>query len=332
MKIIKKLLVASLVILVLVSLLVGCRQNQPAATKEDPLKDYPNRPITVIVTFSAGGGTDIGVRLLMRYAEKHLGQSTAVVNIDGGGSEVGAVEIKNSKPDGYTIGNFNSATIMLTSVRQAMFDPLKDFEPICLMVLDPRLFAVRTGDDRFKTIEDFLAFAKANPGKIAIGTSGAGTTGHFSIEALNHFANIKVLPIHFGGAGESKAAFLGGHVDAITQTVGEVTGMVKDGQARVLAVLSDTRLEEWPDIPTFKELGIDLQMASARGFVAPAGTPREIIDFLANAFKKAMEEPGFIEEANKLGLPIKFLGPDEYREWNKNEKALYDEMVKLISK
>jgi tripartite-type tricarboxylate transporter receptor subunit TctC len=334
-----------LVLIMCLIALVGCNQPQapvqtPTETPEEtpeetptetPELDYPKKPITMIVSFAAGGGTDLGTRILTKYAEKFVGQPITVTNIAGGGSEVGVTQLKNSPNDGYTIGGFNSASIMLTSQREAQYDPIEDFEPICLQVNDPRLFAVRADDDRFNNIEEFLKYAKDNPGELTIGTSGAGTTGHFSIEALNYYADVEINPVHFGGAGESKAAFLGAHVDGIAQTVGEVTQMVEEGQAKVIGVLSEERLEQFPDVQTFKEAGVDLVMNSARGYVAPKGTPKEIVNFLAEAFKKAMEEPEFIEEMDKMGLPIKYLGPEEYKQFNIQEKKSYDELVKIVN-
>jgi len=333
----KRIVCLFLVLIMCFTILVSCNQQQtpvqtPAETPaEAPKLDYPKRPVTVIVSFAAGGGTDLGTRVLLQYAEKIIGQSLPVTNIAGGGSEVGVTQLKNSPNDGYTIGGFNSASIMLTSQRDAQYDPVEDFEPICLQVNDPRLFAVRADDDRFNNIDEFINYARENPGELTIGTSGAGTTGHFSIEALNYYADVEIMPVHFGGAGESKAGFLGSHVDGIAQTVGEVTQMVEEGQAKIIGILSEERLEQFPDVQTFKEAGIELVMNSARGYVAPKGTPKEIVDFLADAFKKAMEDPKYIEEMGKMGLPIKYLGPEEYKQFNIEEKKSYDELVKIVN-
>ena len=336
----KRVISLFLVLIMCFTVLIGCNQQQtpvetPTETpketpSEAPTLDYPKRPITVIVSFAAGGGTDLGTRVLLQYAEKLIGQPLTVLNIEGGGSEVGVTQLKNSPSDGYTIGGFNSASIMLTSQRDAQYDPVEDFETICLQVNDPRLFAVRADDDRFNNIEEFLQYAKDNPKDLTIGTSGAGTTGHFSIEALNHYAEVEIMPVHFGGAGESKAAFLGAHVDGIAQTVGEVLQMVQDGQAKVIGVLSEERLEQFSDVQTFKEVGVELVMNSARGYVAPKGTPKEIVDFIAETFKQAMEDPKYIEEMGRMGLPIKYLGPEEYKQFNIEEKKSFDELVKIV--
>jgi tripartite-type tricarboxylate transporter receptor subunit TctC len=331
----KRMISVFLALLLFISILAGCSGNTAPvsdASSEPSASalDYPKKAITVIVSFAAGGGTDLGTRILLQHAEKYVGQPLTVINIDGGGSEVGITQLKNSPNDGYTIGGFNSASVMLTSQRTAQYDPVADFEPICLQVNDPRLFAVRADDDRFNTLEEFIDYANENPQQLTIGTSGAGTTGHFSIEALNYYAGTEVMPVHFGGAGESKAAFLGGHVDGIAQTIGEVSQMVNEGQAKVIGVLSEERFPQFPDAMTFKEVGIDLVMNSARGYVAPKGTPMEIIELLADAFQKAMQEPAYIEEMNNMDLPMVYMTPAEYKAFIKEEKQAFDEMCATI--
>jgi tripartite-type tricarboxylate transporter receptor subunit TctC len=306
----------------------GSGEETPGETQE---VKYPEKPVTLIVPFAAGGGTDIGTRIYTKYVEKYLGQPLVIKNVDGGGSEVGVTEMVNSPADGYTIGGFNSASVTLTTMRQANYHPVDDVQPICLAVSDPRLFAVRTDDDRFPDAESFIEYARENPGKLTIGTSGAGTSGHLSIMVMNNTAGIEAQPVHFGGAGESKAAFLGGHIDAIAQTYGEVKGMLEDGSARVIAQATEDRMQEMPDVPTFKEAGIDLVIASNRGIAAPKDTPQEIVDILADAFKKAAEDPEYLAEMEKTGLPVKYMGPEEFGELIKHELEIYTPIGKELS-
>ncbi|MDI6707287.1 MAG: tripartite tricarboxylate transporter substrate-binding protein, partial [Bacillota bacterium] len=170
-----------IVMMVLVSVAAGCTK-QPAAPADNSAESqkikYPEKPITLIVPFAAGGGTDIGTRIVAKYAEKYLGQPLVVKNVDGGGSEVGVTQMVNSTPDGYTICGFNSASVILTTMRKANYHPVDDVEPICLVVSDPRLFAVRANETRFTDAASFIQYAKENPNKLTIGTSGAGTSGH----------------------------------------------------------------------------------------------------------------------------------------------------------
>jgi tripartite-type tricarboxylate transporter receptor subunit TctC len=291
-------------------------------------KTYPARPVTLIVPFAAGGGTDIGTRIAVKAAEKYFPKAIVVQNIDGGGSEVGVSQMVRSKPDGYTVAGFNSASIILTTMRKASYNPVTDISPICLVVSDPRLFAVRADDSRFKTASDFINYAKDNPEKLTIGTSGAGTSGHLAILVMNQAAQVKAKPVHFGGSGESRAAFLGGHIDALAQTYGEVLGMLKDGKVKIIAVATDARMKELPDVPTFKEIGINLVISSNRGFAAPKGTPTEIIEKLDEAFKKASSDPDYLEQMAKMGLPAKYLGPAEFGNLIKEEYEIYSGVVK----
>jgi tripartite-type tricarboxylate transporter receptor subunit TctC len=288
---------------------------------------YPAKPITLIVPFAAGGGTDLGTRVVAKAAEKYLGRPFVIQNVDGGGSEVGVSQMVRSAPDGYTIAGFNSASVILTTMRKASYDAVKDITPICLVVSDPRLFVVRPDDKRFSTPQDFIKYARENPDKLTIGTSGAGTSGHLSIVIMNKVMGVKAKPVHFGGAGESKAAFLGGHIDAITQTYGEVKGMLNDGKAKVIAAATDKRLKELPNVPTYKEIGIDLVIDSNRGFAAPKGTPKEIIDKLADAFRKASADPEYLKQMEKMGLPVKYAGPAE---WGKLIKDEFDEYAQVV--
>jgi len=288
---------------------------------------FPEKPVTFIVPFKAGGGTDIGTRIMAKYAEKYLGQPLIVKNVDGGGSEVGVSQMLRSKPDGYTIGGFNSASTTLTVLRKASYDAVEDVAPVCLMVSDPRLFAVRADDERFKTAQDFFDYARKNPGKLTIGTSGAGTSGHLSIMVMNKAAGIKAKPVHFKGAGASRAAFLGGHIDAIAQTTGEVNSMEKSSTIKVIAIAIEERDPTLPDVPTFKEIGIDLVISSNRGVAAPRNTPQKIIDTLADAFKKASNDPGYIADMAKMGLPVKYMGPTEFGNLIKHEKMIYSEIA-----
>jgi tripartite-type tricarboxylate transporter receptor subunit TctC len=301
-----------------------------ASAAPTPPPGYPGRPINVIVPHVAGGGTDVGTRILLRYAEPLIGATMNVINIEGGGSEIGMTQIMNSPNDGYTIGAMVSASIMLTSQREAAYDPIEDFEPIALIVNDPRLLAFRADETRFSTLEELITYAKNNPGDIIIGTTGVGTTGHFSIMALNHYAEVDIGFAGFGGSGASRAALLGGHIDGAAMTVGEALQMVQEGQVKIVAMVSAERFPAFPDAQTFREVGIDLVINSARGFVAPRGTPREIIDFLAECIRLATEHPDFIRDMDNMGLPILFMGPDEYAALIAEEKATFDVLSAIL--
>lgn len=316
-----KLVLAGLVACSLMGLDWGSSPGQRA---------YPAKPITMIVPFVAGGGTDIGTRIATKAAEKHLGKPIVIQNIDGGGSEVGVSQMVRSAPDGYTLAGFNSASVILTTMRKASYHPVNDIAPICLVVSDPRLFVVRADDKRFNTPQEYIKYAKDNPEKLTVGTSGAGTSGHLALLFMNKVAGVKAKHVGFGGAGESKAAFLGGHIDSVTQTYGEVLGMLKDGKVKIIAAATEERMKELPNVPTFKEVGINLVISSNRGFAAPKATPKPVIDKLADAFKKASADPEYLKQMDKMGLPVKYLGPAEFGMLIKEEYEEYTEVVKEL--
>ena len=267
---------------------------------------YPQKPITLVVPYAAGGGTDTGNRILAKYAEKHLGQPIVIQNVEGGGGEIGFSQMLRSKPDGYTIGAATLGHITLTVMRTASYDIVKDVQPVSLIVSDPTTLVIRADDSRFSSIEDIVKYAKENPNKFTVGTSGAGSSDHFSLLALSKAAGVQMKPVHFGGASEAKAAFLGGHVDAFLPSYGEAKQLLTDKKIKMIAVATDERFEEIKDVPTFKEKGLNVLNSSIRGLAAPKGTPKEVLEKLADSFKKATEDPGFKEEMQgKDGLTRK---------------------------
>jgi len=330
---------AALMVLSLV--VVGCGGTQQAEEpagepsseqqSEQPASKYPEKPITCIVAWSAGGGTDVGVRIFLKYVEKYFDGTFVVKNVEGAGGEIGLAEVKNSPPDGYTIGTFNNAHIIIAASREAQYHPIDDFEHIANTVEDPRMFNVRWDDDRFPDGKAFIDYARANPDKLTVGTSGANTSGHFTIEIFNDRMGVKLKPVHFDGAAKSKAAFLGKHIDSIGQTVGEVMPMWKEKQARPVLVAASERLPEFPDAQTFKEHGLDFTISSRRGFAAPKGTPKEYIDILVAAFEKAVADPEFLAEMENMGLPVKFEGPEELRKNATEEFEMYKEIIAKLN-
>lgn len=327
------LLVAS--ILVLTLMVVGCTSPSttpaPESEKEqgqgDAASKYPEKPITIIVTYTAGGNVDVLARLLAKHAEEFLGQPLVIKNVDGGGGEVGVMEALNAPADGYTIFSFGTAHVTLTLMREAGYHPIDDISPICLAVSDPRVFAVRADDERFIEEGSFVQYAKDNPGKLTIGTAGAGSSGHLLVNYMEGALGIKTQLVHFGGVSETKTAVLGGHVDITSDTYGSIINLVNEGTMRIIAVAADERLPDLPDCPTFKELGVDIKMASNRGYAASKDVPDEIIAKLADAFEKAMAKPEYQEELKNIGQPFKFMGVEDWTDFVKYEYDIYSELI-----
>ena len=281
----------------------------PASAGDGP-GGFPNKPVNFIVPWGAGGGSDIGCRILASVAEKYLGAPLVVQNKPGAGGAIGWASLAAARPDGYSISLNNIPAMVLVPLMNQVNYDFQDFEPIMLLVDDPALLMVRK-DGRYKTFQEFWDYAKANPGKVSVGTSGAGTDSHLVVEMMNDVMGVKMNPIAFTGAAQSVTQMLGGHVDASLPKTSEALAAMESGEGHLLAVFNPIRLEKYPDLPTMKELGVDISYSSARGLMAPKGTPADIIAFLHDRLLEATKDPEYIEKMENAGLPIMYMnGPD----------------------
>lgn len=322
---IKKIIVFAL-IAVSVFGLVACSPKAPD-TQGNPADGYPARPIELIVSFSAGGGTDVGARLLTPLVEAELGQPFTVVNITGAGGWVGWTELSKARPDGYKIGYINTPPFITGYLNPDMGRPagLDLFIPVANHVWDATVWAVRP-DFHLQTVEDILEYAKNNPGQISMATTGVYTQHHINALVLKQ-KGYELDVVHTQGASDAATMALGGHIDILSAGVGEVKTLARDGKLKVVAVMDTKRTNHLPDVPTFVEAtGIELVSFSSRGIAAPKGTPKEIVDKLAAAFEKAINDPEHIKKMADLGLDVRFMGPEEYvkflQEYEKTLKEL----------
>ncbi|WP_370681164.1 tripartite tricarboxylate transporter substrate binding protein BugE [Comamonas sp. GB3 AK4-5] len=263
---------------------------------------YPNRPIRLVVPFGAGGSTDMVARLLAEKMGPILGQSVVVENKGGAGGSIGAAEIARAAADGYTIG---MATVSTHGANPAImsklpYDAKKDFTPITNVMSVPSVFVVHPSVPA-KTMKEFIALAKANPGKYTFASPGTGSLGHANIENFMNLAGINLLHIPYKGAGQALNDALGGQVNAMTDNLPSSLSNIQAGKLRPLAVLAFKRAEALPDVPTYTELGFP-QMGDGGwfGLVAPAGTPRAIIDKLNAAAHKAMQDSAYLAKQKDI--------------------------------
>ncbi len=288
---------------------------------------YPVKPITLYVGFAAGGGGDITSRALAEVASKILGQPIVVLNKPGGGGSVALGELKNAKPDGYTIGNMTTSGIVTAALRKVTYQPVDDFDAI--LQSNRILYGlVVKADSPFKSLKDLIAYAKANPNKIRYGSSGVGSSGHLVMLLLADLFDIKWIHIPFGGGMEAVTALMGGNIDCSVQS-SEWKSFVDSGRLRLLATPDPSRSEAFPETPTFIEQGYNITAPNTSCFVSPKGIPKDRLKILHDAFRKAVDDQGFKKALEKFDLPL------DYKNSRDTEviiKAIYDITRRLEGK
>jgi len=297
-------------------------------------KDYPNKAVTIQIGFGAGGSSDVGVRLLAESLKKIIGQPVLAENKPGAGSQVMLTDFKNNaKPDGYTMALINIPqiqTIVFDSSRKSLFS-MKDFQPVANHVQDPGAILVRK-ESPYKTLEDLLNDAKARPGQVSASTTGIGSDDHLAVLDTERMAKVKFNIIHLKDTPTALTRALGGHTDANFDNIGGFLPSVESGLARILAVMMDQRYTDLPNVPTFKERGYDLVSSSTRGYVFPAGTPMEIVRYMEQSIKKAMQDPEHVEKMKKAGLTLKFMGVDEFSKFLDSQNDRAKQLIELYRK
>lgn len=275
--------------------------------------EYPERPISMIVAYSAGGGTDIAARTLAPFIEKHLGKGASIVvlNKPGAGGEIGFTELAQAKPDGYTIGFINTPNILTIPIQRKARYSLESFTPIANVIDDPGAFNVQASSN-IKGLQDLVAFAKANPLKVTYGTSGIGSDDHLSAMQFERLAGVKLKHVPFPGAADVRTAVLGGHVTMASMNISEAITDVEAGTLSSLGQMGRARWSGATKVPTFKEQGFEIYNGSMRGIAAPAGMPGDIVARLENAVKAAINDPDFQEKAKQQALPLAFMDAKTY--------------------
>ena len=319
--------------LVLAVLLATNVAGNLAAAAEKP-KDFPNRPVTIMVGFGSGGSSDVGVRILGEALKKVIGQPILVENKPGAGGQVMWTDFKNNaKPDGYTL-----ALINVPQLQTTVFDPtrkpaftMKDFQPVANHVQDPGAIFVRT-ESPYKTLEDLLKDAKARPKQIKASTTGIGSDDHLSVLDVERKAGVQFNTVHLVDTPTALRQVLGGHTDINFDNVGGFLPSVKSGQGRMLAVFDEKRFPDAPDVPTMREKGIDLISSSTRGYVYPAGTPMEIVKYMEECLKKAMDDPDHVKRMKESGLALKFMGVDDFAKFLETQNERAKDLIGLYRK
>lgn len=313
----KKFKFMSMLVLTMFLLLSGCasktESQQPSETA------YPEQPINLIVPWAAGGGTDIIFRKIADIMSNDLGKPIVIMNVEGGGGQVGFQQIAASEPDGYTIGAVTNS-MLLQKITLGTKLGTQDFSVISMINYDPGALTVNA-DSPYNSISDFVDAAKLKPGEFRIGNSGAKAIWHVTAMLMEEELGIKVIHVPYEGANPAAVAVAGGHIEGVTVSPGEVKGLTEGGKLKILGVMSEERLKSFPDVPTFKEEGYDLQFGVWRALVAPKGVPNEIVAKLEESVKKAVESEDFKKFMSDNEFGIYFKPAIEAQEYMINEET-----------
>lgn len=267
-------------------------------------RDFPSKPIELVVPFQPGGGTDALARAFADATRKHTTQSVIIVNKPGASGAIGWQDVINAKPDGYRLAVVTVEVTTLPHMGLAKFS-YEDLTPIARLNADQAAITVRA-DAPWNTIEEFLAAAKKESGKVSMGNAGNGSIWHLAAAALEDKTGTKFNHTPFQGAGPAVLALMGGHIDAVAVSPAEVTTYVQAGKLKTLAVMAEQRVKGFDKVPTLKERGIDLVIGTWRGIAAPKNTPPEVVAYLKDLSKKAADEPSFREVLDKQNLGFSY--------------------------
>ena len=305
-----------------------------AVPGESPGQDkYPERPITIVAPFPPGGVADLTARPVAAAMEKVLKNPVVVVNKTGAAGAVGMSYVANSKADGYTLLMALSSISIIPEAdklfdRQAAYT-MDQLIPIALISADPTIFVVNA-DRPWKSVKEFVDEAKKRPGEISFSSSGVYGTLHMAMELLSHSAGISLKHVPYAGAGPALTAILGGHVDTLASGPAVVIPQIKSGKLRPLAGWGAKRVASLPDVPTFKELGYDIEFYIWAGLFAPRGTPAPVMKRVREAVKQAVDTAEFKTAMEKLQTPIAYLDAPEFQKfWDKDAKMLADAIKRM---
>ena len=289
---------------------------------------FPARPIRYICPWPAGGSTDAVIRALAESATKTLGQTMIVDNKPGAGGMLGANELVNAKPDGYTLSQLPHGVFRIPHMQKVQFDTLKDFTWIACLTGYTFGLVVRA-DSPIKSIKELVDFAKANPEKLTYGSTGIGTSPHLAVEEFAQRAGIKLTHIPFKGNADNMQAILGGHVMAASDATGWGPH-VEAGKLRLLATYGSKRTKRWPQVPTLDELGYQTLSDSPFGVCGPKGMDPAVTRTLHDAFKKTLDDPAVLATFDKYDQSVIYMNTEAYTQFARDafvaEKATIERL------
>jgi tripartite-type tricarboxylate transporter receptor subunit TctC len=292
---------------------------------------FPERGILIIVPYAAGGGSDISARLLARDLEPILGKPVTVENRAGGGGWIGWGSLAASKPDGYTIGYINVPNIFAGYLDKqsggTRKENLESFTPLINHVTDYNMWSVKP-DSKFKTVKDVIEEAKKRPGTVTLNGGGHGTDDHVAALGIGANNGTSFQMVHFRGTPDGKTQVLGGNIEVYACNVSEAAEDVKAGIVRPLGVMAPSRSKFIPNVPTFREQGINEVWSTSRGIAAPADLPADVRTALIAALEKTIASPGHKAKAEALALDPEVIKGDDYRKFLKDNEQATKKLMK----
>ena len=294
-------------------------------------QQFPTKPITLVIGANQGGTADFPARLLSSLAMDYLGQPIILQFKPGAGGIIGNIFVLNTKPDGYTLcWGITISHSLLPAIEGKPGGP-DDFTGVCRLTYQPGSLLTHPNAP-FKTFKEMLAWAKANPGKLTFGHTGAWGSTDLLWRQIKKETDIVTKDIPHDGSAPLMAALLGGHIMAAGFSAAAAMPYIEAGKLIVLAVADSQRYPAFPNVPTIKEEGVDVTSLFWMGIMTPKGTPREIIDQLAVAIKKMVEDKFFVGTMKKMGQDVSYMGPDEFNKFWRNEYEHYKELGKRLKK
>lgn len=317
--------IISVAVVCAMTLLLAACGSKSGETQEGAVNYPGGKQISIVVPYAAGGASDTTARIFATQLKAALGTSVTVTNVEGASGAIGLQQVANSKPDGYTISYMPVESTMLKALGYTEVST-DDFKFIGRAMTIPAAITVRA-DSEWETFDEFIEYAKANPGEILIGNSGTGSIWHIAAATVEQECGVEFVHVPFAGASPAVAALLGKNIQAVAVSPSEVKSNVESGEFRVLAVLGEERSEVVPDIHTAKELGYDITIQGWGAFAVPKDTPQEIVDILNDAAEKAINSDEMTEVLQTNGFTSAYLSGSEMDKVASELLANYTELI-----
>ena len=299
------------------------------ATSVQAQSSYPNKPIKMIIPLAAGSAVDNAARVLVQKMSESLGQNIVIENITGSSGLIGADRVAKAAPDGYTLGGFNDSILTMVPhiYARVPWNALTDFDPLSLAATVEWGMVVKA-DSPYKTVADFIAAAKASPGKLNYSSGGNGSPQHLAMALFASRADIKVTHIPYKGATPAAVAAAAGEVAVALQGLGTVTSLIQGNRVRLLAVTTEKRLAQYPNVPTVDESGLkNFFFNSWFAMVVPSGTPKDIVERLNSDMRKALADPATRDKLIALGVTLRGSSAQELGTATKAQFEMYRKLI-----